>query len=350
MHACTHLQAGCRVEPHCRAACRRCPQRGFVRNLVRDTSALMASSLTWYGVHAGMRAVRGRDDAINVCAAGALSAALLSATCEYIYLHVYCYAIRFLQSFSGVARRRCMRNDAACLSSCMWATAMLGESQACSCRPAPPAPPQFSAWLSPQSQSSYAHRALRYGQQLAVQLDTQATSSSRQCALRCWSGSSRSSRVRQCVVDGNVSREHEAQLRLPKGHAHEPSCPPPRLAAQSIWARRQMRCLRCWTQHCSGACCRRTHARLQLSPRPREPQQWRVQHLTRLLETQPTGSSCWAGRPGLHLRRRVGGLKAARGLKAAAAHAQPPAPVEMPGSICSAPANDYCKCVKFSSA
>ncbi|KAF6266020.1 hypothetical protein COO60DRAFT_1475178 [Scenedesmus sp. NREL 46B-D3] len=51
----------------------------MTRNIIKDTSVLMAASATWYGVQIGMKAVRGTEDAANACAAGTLSAALLGA-------------------------------------------------------------------------------------------------------------------------------------------------------------------------------------------------------------------------------------------------------------------------------
>ncbi|WIA15991.1 hypothetical protein OEZ85_012728 [Tetradesmus obliquus] len=51
----------------------------MMRNIIKDTSVLMAASATWYGVQVGLQAVRGKKDAFNACAAGTLSAALLGA-------------------------------------------------------------------------------------------------------------------------------------------------------------------------------------------------------------------------------------------------------------------------------
>lgn len=54
----------------------------LTRNILKDTSVLMAATGTWYGVQAGMKALRGTEDAVNVCVAGTISAALLGATCK----------------------------------------------------------------------------------------------------------------------------------------------------------------------------------------------------------------------------------------------------------------------------
>lgn len=55
----------------------------LTRNILRDTSVLMAATGTWYGVQIGLKAVRGKEDAVNVSLAGAVSAAIMGATCEY---------------------------------------------------------------------------------------------------------------------------------------------------------------------------------------------------------------------------------------------------------------------------
>jgi hypothetical protein len=68
------------ADPTC-APGRRPTLQGAVRNVLKDTGVLLGASAVWYGVAAGLRVVRGQDDAWNTTISGGLSSAIVGAKC-----------------------------------------------------------------------------------------------------------------------------------------------------------------------------------------------------------------------------------------------------------------------------